>query len=248
MVKPCKAHLESDMYPKTFKDIIQCPVCDLVQVAEIENTFPWGTYIHHCTRCKYIIMESEWNSVLIYKSKNTIMKMTVEQINSTLGSLGFIIQSDAYPSLPPELKEQIGKTISILISQLRSDKEKTEPAYGHDIRISQDFASNKPENVIELKFDLTNYEDAVNKVKELQLLLAKSFPGFYSRAEEQEASITLLKNQLQANEKELDLCRHALKSSEKQNDELKKMIYDKKEWISKMQIAINNCKTFLSDL
>jgi len=42
-----------------FEDII-CPGCQSVQNAEVEHTWPWWTYVHTCTGCGHIIMESEW--------------------------------------------------------------------------------------------------------------------------------------------------------------------------------------------
>ena len=42
------------------EEIIICPECETEQVAEVEETIPWFTYIHECTNCKYKIMESEW--------------------------------------------------------------------------------------------------------------------------------------------------------------------------------------------
>ena len=46
--------------------IIKCPACDAVQGAIVEHTVPFGTYIHHCENCKYIIMESEFNIIPAY--------------------------------------------------------------------------------------------------------------------------------------------------------------------------------------
>lgn len=44
---------------------IRCPQCQLVQDARVEmfKGDPFCTYVHHCTQCKYIITESEWNEV-----------------------------------------------------------------------------------------------------------------------------------------------------------------------------------------
>lgn len=44
-------------------EIIQCPECDHIQEAIVEHSIPWHTYVHICDKCKYIIMESEWNVV-----------------------------------------------------------------------------------------------------------------------------------------------------------------------------------------
>lgn len=43
------------------KQFIICPKCMAIELATIDiTTFPWDTYIHHCS-CGYVIMESEWN-------------------------------------------------------------------------------------------------------------------------------------------------------------------------------------------
>lgn len=43
-------------------ETIWCPECEHKQEAEVLHTFPWNTYIHECTNCDYLIMESEWNT------------------------------------------------------------------------------------------------------------------------------------------------------------------------------------------
>lgn len=45
----------------THTKTIQCPMCDHIQQAEVEHTFPFYTYIHDCEKCGYTILESEWN-------------------------------------------------------------------------------------------------------------------------------------------------------------------------------------------
>ena len=40
-------------------EIIICPECKKEQVATVEHTWPWWTYIHHC-ECGYVVMESDW--------------------------------------------------------------------------------------------------------------------------------------------------------------------------------------------
>jgi lysyl-tRNA synthetase class I len=44
---------------ETLTEKIICPECNTVQVATIEKTLPFWTYIHNC-ECGHIIMESEW--------------------------------------------------------------------------------------------------------------------------------------------------------------------------------------------
>src|SRR5689334_17756944 len=43
-------------------EIIKCPTCGTEQQAKIElyPGEPWPRYLHVCTNCTYIIMESEW--------------------------------------------------------------------------------------------------------------------------------------------------------------------------------------------
>jgi len=41
-------------------ETICCPNCNNIQKAEVTNGIPFATYIHECTNCAYMIMESEW--------------------------------------------------------------------------------------------------------------------------------------------------------------------------------------------
>lgn len=49
--------------------MIKCPSCNTIQGAIIECTFPFATYIHECEKCKYVIMESEWNEIIPFELK-----------------------------------------------------------------------------------------------------------------------------------------------------------------------------------
>ena len=44
-------------------ELIQCPRCNRMQGATIQQTAPFPTFIHHCFQCGYIIMESDWQPV-----------------------------------------------------------------------------------------------------------------------------------------------------------------------------------------
>jgi len=44
-------------------ETIICPECLHVQEAEVLHTIPFDTYIHACTQCHYLIMESDWQEV-----------------------------------------------------------------------------------------------------------------------------------------------------------------------------------------
>lgn len=41
---------------------IECPECGLIQLAEVEHTEPWWSYVHEC-KCGYLIGESEWDKI-----------------------------------------------------------------------------------------------------------------------------------------------------------------------------------------
>ncbi len=51
------------MQPNKIPVKIQCPECNTIQDAVVEMTAPFPTYIHHCEKCAYVIMESEFNIV-----------------------------------------------------------------------------------------------------------------------------------------------------------------------------------------
>ena len=42
---------------------IKCPNCGRVQYATVHESIPFNIYVHECTGCGYIIMESEWVQV-----------------------------------------------------------------------------------------------------------------------------------------------------------------------------------------
>ena len=43
--------------------IIKCPECKTIQAAIVEDSIPFGTFIHECEKCNYVIMESDWEVV-----------------------------------------------------------------------------------------------------------------------------------------------------------------------------------------
>ena len=48
---------------KTETQKIKCPECNQVQEATVEHTIPFTTFIHECDKCKYVIMESDWDVI-----------------------------------------------------------------------------------------------------------------------------------------------------------------------------------------
>lgn len=46
---------------KSHQEEIICPNCGSVEIATVEHSFPWWTYFHICSKCEYVIMESEWS-------------------------------------------------------------------------------------------------------------------------------------------------------------------------------------------
>ena len=55
--------MKSNQSVKTTTEKIVCPECGQIQKAKVKHTIPFHTYIHECEKCKYIIMESEWERV-----------------------------------------------------------------------------------------------------------------------------------------------------------------------------------------
>lgn len=45
-----------------YKVKIKCPECGKICDAEVENHFPFASYVHECEHCGYMITESEWDS------------------------------------------------------------------------------------------------------------------------------------------------------------------------------------------
>jgi hypothetical protein len=43
------------------REEIICPSCNKPQAGTVQYTAIWNIYIHECTLCHYLIMESEWN-------------------------------------------------------------------------------------------------------------------------------------------------------------------------------------------
>jgi len=65
-----KSHPYDKVHSHT--EIIQCTECSKAQEATVYNTFPLASYVHTCTGCGYIIMESEWQKIeLPIKTKLT---------------------------------------------------------------------------------------------------------------------------------------------------------------------------------
>jgi hypothetical protein len=48
---------------ETHKETIKCPNCGHIQEATVIHSQPFAKYIHHCLKCGYMIMESEWEKV-----------------------------------------------------------------------------------------------------------------------------------------------------------------------------------------
>ena len=42
---------------------IECPECGTRQIATVQHVLPWWAYVHECTKCGYVIMESEWKTI-----------------------------------------------------------------------------------------------------------------------------------------------------------------------------------------
>jgi hypothetical protein len=51
-------------YPGINEVKIECPECGSIEIAiEDYTTAPFPTFLHSCNKCRYVIMESEWNVI-----------------------------------------------------------------------------------------------------------------------------------------------------------------------------------------
>lgn len=50
---------------KGHQETIECPNCGAIESATVEHGQPFNIYIHHCSSCQYVIMESEWEEVQV---------------------------------------------------------------------------------------------------------------------------------------------------------------------------------------
>jgi len=48
---------------KKIKVKIICPNCESIQDAIEEEAYPFWIYVHECTKCGYVCMESEWEKL-----------------------------------------------------------------------------------------------------------------------------------------------------------------------------------------
>lgn len=62
---PLKPYYILEIQPEedSHEEVICCPECGTVQVANVLHSVPFATYIHHCIHCEYVIMESDWDRV-----------------------------------------------------------------------------------------------------------------------------------------------------------------------------------------
>lgn len=44
-------------------ETIKCPNCGSIENAQVEHTQPFYNYTHQCSKCGYIITESEWEKI-----------------------------------------------------------------------------------------------------------------------------------------------------------------------------------------
>jgi hypothetical protein len=63
MQKEFDKWLEMEKPKKQWKETIICPECKTVQMAIVEATPIFNSYVHECVKCEHIITESEWQTV-----------------------------------------------------------------------------------------------------------------------------------------------------------------------------------------
>ena len=47
---------------------IECPECMVEDWAKVEHWWPFNAYVHNCKSCGYVITESDWYQVPLYRS------------------------------------------------------------------------------------------------------------------------------------------------------------------------------------
>jgi NMD protein affecting ribosome stability and mRNA decay len=69
-------------------EIIKCPECELIQLAEVKQTLPWKTRVHVCISCGYIIGESEWDEEIVNEQelKEYVDNYLKERFGATTGN------------------------------------------------------------------------------------------------------------------------------------------------------------------
>lgn len=45
------------------RERIECPECHILEMAYVEHTEPFWTYVHTCGNCGHVITESEWKTI-----------------------------------------------------------------------------------------------------------------------------------------------------------------------------------------
>jgi len=101
---------------KTHKEEIICPECNTIQMAEVEHSIPFWTYIHECINCKNIILESEWittDNLWCRKCENKI-----ENCICNKPKIKDIINEKISIVIPDKHKEHYNKIIEIDNSDL----------------------------------------------------------------------------------------------------------------------------------
>lgn len=59
--RECVEKLQPDV--DSHIESIVCPNCNHIEQATVLHTAPFYSYVHNCTQCCHIIMESEWQTI-----------------------------------------------------------------------------------------------------------------------------------------------------------------------------------------
>ena len=55
--------MEKDIVIGSHEEKIRCPKCGTEQIATVEHTIIFDSYVHECKNCGYWITESEWETI-----------------------------------------------------------------------------------------------------------------------------------------------------------------------------------------
>lgn len=75
-------------------ETIQCPECNTIQDATIEQVegAPWPSFVHNCEKCKYTIMESEWETVEIKPCLQYLDELRESGKTNMFGAVPYLMQ------------------------------------------------------------------------------------------------------------------------------------------------------------
>lgn len=79
------------MIKKNYINAIICPECKKKQIASVLDTVPFLTKVHSCIKCKYIIMESEWEELTETEAHNLVTEFNKNSLRTFVKDINFLV-------------------------------------------------------------------------------------------------------------------------------------------------------------